>query len=298
MTRHEVRGETALNDVEWRARADAHRRRAVVWTEPRRRRRSRRESHPVYDFLFQYYSFSLAKLETWHPGHGLVLQDSEEAATRFSPPLYRRIQGRIELDPAAATDHLIGRQHGVLELLRTTERSPANLGCYGVHEWAMVYGGHDIRHEGVAPLRLDQAEVDAFVRERSVVCTHFDAFRFFAPEAKSFNRVELTWERRHEVEQPGCIHANMDLYRWAYESMPWVGSELLMDTFELAIALRVLDMEASPYDLKDFGFEPVCIETEAGRAVYRERQRVLGEQAAVLRSRLIEAIESLPWIES
>lgn len=289
---------TLLSTEEWRARAKAHRARAEVWTAPRRRRRSRRESHPVHDFLFQYYSYSPGRLEGWHPGFGVALQISEDALARFSAPLYRSLEGRIELDPGAASERAIARQRSTLTLLRTTRAAPANLGCYGVHEWAMVYGGHEVRHDGVAPLRLPQSEIDSFVRERSVVCTHFDAFRFFAPEAKPLNRLELTWETRHEVEQPGCIHANMDLYRWAFESMPWVGSDLLMDSFELAMALRVLDMEASPYDLREFGFEPVRIETEQGRGEYRERQQALSERASRLRSRLIGALESLPWISA
>ena len=52
------------------------------------------------------------------------------------------------------------------------------------------------------------------------------------------NRVALSWSTRHVVEQPGCIHANMDLYRWAYTSMPWIGSDLLWDCFALATELR------------------------------------------------------------
>jgi len=155
----------------------------------------------------------------------------------------------------------------------------------------MVYGGYEVRHEAVAPLRLSQKEVDDFVEGRPVVCSHFDAFRFFAPEAKPLNRIELEWSTRHDVEQPGCIHANMDLYRWAYGAMPWIGSDLLWETFELATELRVLDMQASPYDLRRFGLEPVRVETHEGRLAYRLRQRELSDRARVLRAKLIEAME-------
>ena len=105
--------------------------------------------------------------------------------------------------------------------------------------------------------------------------------------------MELQWSTRHEVEQPGCIHANMDLYRWAYGAMPWIGSDLLWESFELAIELRVLDMQASPYDLRDFGLEPVRVETDERRVEYRLRQRELAERAGGLRSKLIEALEHL-----
>ena len=175
-----------------------------------------------------------------------------------------------------------------------TQRQLPNFGCYGVHEWAMVYGGYDVRHDEVTPFRLSQKEVDEFVESiRPVVCSHFDAFRFFAPRAKPLNRMELEWSTRHEVEQPGCIHANMDLYRWAYGAMPWIGSDLLWETFELATELRVLDMQASQYDLRDFGLEPVRAESPEGRLEYRVRQRELSERAGSLRVKLIGALEQV-----
>jgi hypothetical protein len=178
-----------------------------------------------------------------------------------------------------------------LRLLKETRDRAAHFGCYGMHEWAMVYGGYEIRHAGVAPLRLPQADIDAFVESRPVACSHFDAFRFFAPSAKPLNRLPIAWETRYDAEQPGCIHANMDLYRWAYSCMPWVGSDLLADCFELAMALRDLDMQAGPYDLRTFGVEPVCIETTEGRDEYQRRQRTLSTRAAGLRHRLITQLE-------
>ena len=45
-----------------------------------------------------------------------------------------------------------------------------------------------------------------------------------------------------------------------------------MDCLELA-AGPGLDMRASPYDLAGFGFEPIAIETSAGRAEYVRAQR-------------------------
>jgi hypothetical protein len=85
----------------------------------------------------------------------------------------------------------------------------------------------------------------------------------------------------------------MDLYRWAYASMPWIGSDLLWDSFELATELRVLDMQATPYDLSSLGFEPVRVETPEGRSEYQSRQRALAARAEALRSRLIATLESV-----
>jgi hypothetical protein len=47
-------------------------------------------------------------------------------------------------------------------------------------------------------------------------------------------------------------------------------------------------MRASPYDLKDLGFEPVPMETEAGRAEYRLEQQRLAVMAEPVRIRLRE----------
>lgn len=282
-----------LADAEWQARAAGHLARVQPYTEPRRERRARGESHPVHDFLFQYYSYSPGKLETWHPAPHEALQDTPAARARFREPIYRARHGvvqRAAADIPASKRPLLAHVHG---LLRATRDRAPHFGCHGMHEWAMVYGGHEIRHAGVAPLRLPQVEIDALVESRPVACSHFDAFRFFAPAARRFNRLPIAWETRDDAEQPGCIHANMDLYRWAYSCMPWVGSDLLADAFELAMALRDLDMQAGPYDLRAFGVTPVCIETTEGREAYQRRQRALSERAATLRHRLIAALDPI-----
>lgn len=279
-----------MSTAEWQARAEAHRERVQAFTRPRRERRARGESHPVYDFLFQYYSYSAGKLETWHPNADECIVDSVEARERFTTPLYRAAEGVLVRAPNAVTDAERAMLTQVLHMLRATHERSAQFGCYGMHEWAMVYGGYDVRHAQIAPLRLPQPELDAFVESRPVVCSHFDAFRFFAPAAKPLNRLSLSWDTRQDNEQPGCIHANMDLYRWAYTCMPWIGSDLLWQCFALAMELRVLDMEAGPYDLRAFGFEPVQVETPEGREEYQRRQRALSERARVLRGALMEGV--------
>ena len=281
-----------LTTAEWQSRAAAHLARVRPYTEPRRQRRARGESHPVHDFLFQYYHYSAGKLETWHPGPHESLEVGPAARERFRAPTYREHAGLLRRQAADIPAARRTALESTRQLLRDTHDRPAHFGCFGLHEWAMVYGGHEIRHAGVAPLRLPQAEIDALVDTRPVTCSHFDAFRFFAPAAKPRNRLPLAWETRYAAEQPGCIHANMDLYRWAYTGMPWIGSDLLADTFELAMALRDLDMQAGPYDLRAFGVEPVCIETPEGRDEYQRRQRDLSARASGLRQRLIAAIDA------
>jgi hypothetical protein len=85
----------------------------------------------------------------------------------------------------------------------------------------------------------------------------------------------------------------MDLYKWAYKLSPWVESELVADCFELARRVRVLDMQASPYDLSELGLEPVPIETPKGRADYQQQQAGFAAEAAALRARVSVAAAGL-----
>lgn len=62
----------------WESERAAYLERVRPWAEDRLRRASRGEKHPVYDFLFEYYSFRPAHLLRWTPGFGVLL----EGATR------------------------------------------------------------------------------------------------------------------------------------------------------------------------------------------------------------------------
>lgn len=279
----------------WRSRAAAHRARAEQWTVSARKRRGANKPHPVEDFLFTYYPFSFAKLEEWHPPAGTVLVAADPLPACWAKWPYRRVGGTVFADPALLTDKKKARLVWLRELLAATRDRAPILACHGLHEWAMVYRGEQVRHAGTTPLRLPQAEIDALVDSRPVRCSHFDAFRFFHPGAQPLNRLQPTLMGRREFEQPACIHANMDLYKWAFKAMPWAGSDLLLDGFELALELRDLDMRASPYDLSAFGLEPVRIETAEGRREYEREQARLAAMAAPLRQRLIDALE---WVEN
>jgi hypothetical protein len=172
-------------------------------------------------------------------------------------------------------------------MLRRTASRPGQFGCFGLHEWAMVYRADEHRHP--VPLRLGRAGTDAVVESHDLRCTHFDAFRFFTPEAVPRNRTALTRDDQPLFEQPGCLHAGMDLYKWAVKLGPLVPGELLLDTFELARDIRLLDMQAAPYDLSAWDVEPVPIETPEGKAEYVRRQRGFAERGAALRSALLDA---------
>lgn len=283
-----------ISHDEWSRRSMCHSLRMCAITRPVRIRKARGEPHPVEDFLFKYYPFPLSMLETWHPGYGLAVEwGDREIRPPFRSRFYKLENGVIAADPSVLSDKERARLWWIVDLLERTEGRAPNFGCHGLHEWAMVYRGSHVRHGNTMTLRLSQQEIDAFVESRPIHCSHFDAFRFFAPEAVDFNRLRPTLDGRAEMEQPACVHANMDLYKWAAKSMPWIGSCLLADAFELAIHLRALDMRASPYDVTAYGLEPVRVETAEGRKEYESVQRDLAGKASGIRLRLVRELRRI-----
>jgi hypothetical protein len=176
-------------------------------------------------------------------------------------------------------------------LLTATAARPAFTGCFGLHEWAMVYRDDERRH--ALPLRLGRSGTDAVIDQHPIRCTHFDAYRFFTPAAVDRNRVTPTRATQVDLEQPGCLHASMDLHKWALKLGPAVPGELALDCFTLARDVRLLDMQASPYDLSSYGLDTVAIETPEGKVEYVRRQREFSDRAARQRARLVEVCERL-----
>ena len=140
---------------------------------------------------------------------------------------------------------------------------------------------------------LGTAGTDAVVENARIACTHIDAYRFFTPEAAPLNKLRPTRDNQPLMEQPGCLHANMDVYKWAIKLGPLVDGETLLDAFELARDIRGLDMRASPYDLTDWGLAPVRIETDEGRAEYEIAQRGFADRSNELRGRIVAALPVL-----
>jgi hypothetical protein len=282
-----------LEERTWHSRRDAHARRVDRWLAGHRDRRSRAVSHPVEDFLFEYYSFRPYQLRRWHPGHGVVLAgDSAQELLEWRD--YVAVPGGVSLDTAAVLAARLSTVRWVRDLLVATAGRPGFFGCFGLHEWAMAYRtpGDQLRHPEW-PLRLGADGVAAVVEERGVRCGHVDAFRFFTPAARPLNVLQPTRADQQALEQPGCLHANMDLYKWAYKLSPLVPSDLVADTFGLAREVRELDMRASPYDLSRLGLEPVPVETPEGRAAYAAAQRAFAARSAPLRQALIEVLDPL-----
>jgi hypothetical protein len=251
--------------------------------------------HPVHDFLFIYYRFAPALLEQWHPGIDLHLETGD-SGNAWSPKFYTQVNGCTFLEPAKIDSKIHKRLNWSLSIIKAALNRAPQFGCFGLHEWAMVYrGGPEgrLRHEGTLPLRLTQQETDQVVESQPICCSHFDAFRFFTESAQPLNLRQPTQAGRLENEQAGCLHTNMDLYKWAYKLYPWISGNALRKAFLNAVYARRIDMQASPYDAREFGLEPIKIETEEGRKEYIKLQTDIYEQSMPIREQLIEEYENI-----
>ncbi len=254
-------------------------------------RKARGEKHPVVDFMFDYYSFRPGKLRRWHPGLGVALADAPEyCGERF----YTQTSDGFTVDVAA----YMATRRATFELVRklltaVADRKP-NFGCFGMHEWAMVYGmqPHETRH-AYLPLRFSPDEIRDITDSVGLRCRHFDAYRFFTPEAAPKNLLRPTRDTQVDLDQPGCLHVNMDLYRAAYKLTPLIPSAVTVSCFELAMRIREIDMRASPYDLSDWGLEPIRVETAEGRAQYVALQRTFSVESSELRGRILGVLSEV-----
>jgi hypothetical protein len=142
-------------------------------------------------------------------------------------------------------------------------------------------------------------EIVSVLQARGLRCTHFDALRFFAPDAKGLNLYgdagadgDLVREvAQPRLEQAACVHASMDLLKHAIILARYpcgqTGNDVKIQCLDLALAARKVDMCASPYDVTPFGFTPIKVEGEEGRRLYKKAQMELMGRASPIRSALI-----------
>lgn len=128
---------TILDEADWTAREAAHQHRVDRFVAPHQERAQRGESHPVWDFLFTYYSLRPRQLRRWHPGFGFGLRG--RAAERFLTRSGYRAAGPAVSVSAELLESRRDTVTFIADLLARTTDRPARFNCFGLHEWAMVY---------------------------------------------------------------------------------------------------------------------------------------------------------------
>ncbi len=208
---------------QWQAAEAAHAARIDDLTAGHRARQPDHRTHPVEDFLFTYYNNPPSRLRRWHPGPGVVLAGAAGMPRAGWTHYVTGQDGGVRLD---LDGYLVARGSTVAfvrELLAATLARSPTLGCFGLHEWAMVHRltGDELRHRG-RRLRLGSAGTDEVVQTHQIRCSHFDAHRFFTPTAQPLNALRPNREDQVAMEQPGCLHAGMDVYKWCFKLGPLV----------------------------------------------------------------------------
>ena len=278
---------TVLSPEQWQEQAELHRQRAESLTAEHLERRRAGRKHPIFDFLFEYYPTKPAQLARWHPGVGVLLEGNPPHAGWRD---YTTFSDGVGVDVRSVWKRRKEALLYIETLLSSTITNPAHFDCFGFHEWAMVYKTDTPRHD--LGLRLTREETNQVVESHNIRCTHYDAFRFFTTPARPLNFRVLEPSDQVASDQVGCLHVTMDLYKWATKLGPLVPGPLWLDCFELARDVRILDMEASPYDVRPLGFGVVEIEKSSGKLEYVTRQRLFSRRAAPLRQQLIEIIKN------
>lgn len=185
------------------------------------------------------------------------------------------------------------------DVISQTLQAEPVLYCHGLHEFAMQYQPEgappppSAKYQSHLPLRVSRQTINQAVERKGVHCTHLDALKYFAEAANPLNHYGSysTLSRKHQLrlEQPACVHAQMDLIKMSLRLQPFVGADLVRECLQVALAARRLDVAASPYDATAYGLSPVPVETPQGRADYRQIQTNHMRQAEPVRQRLLDA---------
>lgn len=289
------------------------------------------DSNPIFNFLHTYYRYPTNKVLNYSPGLGVQMEGVSVKDVHHSKATHPAQAGPpitamsttgclspygLSLDESSGMAHYNGanvvkekevrKLKNFMNILTESSMRQPVFNCYGLHEWAMLYSG---RRDGVqspdlmnkhqkVPLRVSQEVIDELVEGQkngcSLKCTHYDAYRFFHPSSQGINSItNLSRKTQTQYEQGGCIHATMDLFKYAFTLYPFCNAELLRKTLHLALAARKIDMRSSPYEVSEYLSEeekaPLRVETVEGRRKFAVEQESLYHRSMPVRAALIIA---------
>lgn len=176
-------------------------------------------ANPVYNFLISYYGLRGAKgvrrLSRYSPGMNVVMEgvSADDVPSHLSLKHLRFVGGGgggggkggafYTAEGLNSTAQLRWNKN----LLEATQKRAPITNCYGLHEWAMIYGNDNASpapsadYQKGLELRIPQSVVDRTVDSSNLRCSHLDALRMFSEKAKDeqaneFGRIEEVRLRR------------------------------------------------------------------------------------------------------
>ena len=205
-----------LAEEVWRARRTAHERRVDELDHAAPRTAAARREAPVEDFLFDYYSYRPGQLRRWHPGAGVTLS-GESAHEYLRQPGYVETPDGITLDVDAFLARRGDTVRWVHDLLRRTAERPATsaVSACTSGRWSKAASRRRTAQRLATTSHAREAGRDRRGARRPVQPLRRVPFLHRAGAAA--NVLRPARETQHELEQGGCLHANMDLYKWAYK---------------------------------------------------------------------------------
>ncbi|MDX1637869.1 MAG: 3-methyladenine DNA glycosylase, partial [Balneolaceae bacterium] len=141
---------TSIPKDRWQRELREHKQRISELIDEYLARRQRHEKDPVIDFLFEYYAFRPSHLKRWSPGFGRLLEGEDFEPLEISE--CKITSDGAFLDPRLFADNRKNAVRWILQVLENASKKQPSFGCFGMHEWAMVYRTDTIRHSQV-PLR-------------------------------------------------------------------------------------------------------------------------------------------------
>lgn len=194
-------------------------------------------NHPIYNFIFVYFFFNRKILFQYSPGIHVEIEgvhDSQELMSINLAPELQSVSSQRNFLAISSNEKKISKKflQRTLHLLKSIQSKLPSFWCFGLHEWAMQY--NSIQQTSTKnstfqslPLRVTQQQIESLLNpprhenQYSVPrlrCTHYDAIRFFTPSSVPLNAVSPSPTRLtvDQFDQPGCIHVNMDLFKYIH----------------------------------------------------------------------------------
>ena len=183
---------------------------------------------------------------------------------------------------------------GIHALLVATAARPAHFGCFGMHEWAMVYRvAEDEPRHPAYPLRLGQDGTDGW-SSRIGSPARISTLIGSSPSPPGRRNIPAARPRRPAgVRATGVSARRHGPLQARLPARAVIPSELSRTASRSPATSASSTCGRRPMTSVDLGFEPVRVETAEGKRVYAAAQAGFAERGAPLRQRLIVACERL-----